>query len=171
VDTHTSVEHWWVFAGAGAGGQSRLVIPKLHLHKGLPFGFDVGAFAAGAPDVDATLYGAALRYAILDDGLALPAVGLRLSGTKTRGLAPLEMTTTALDLTVSKRFTLLTPYAGGGVVRVESSARGVGLADERFDRSRYFAGVNLNLVAVNLAFEAEKMGPNTSLSAKLGWRF
>jgi hypothetical protein len=29
----------------------------------------------------------------------------------------------------------------------------------------------VNLLAVNLAFEAEKMGDNVSLSAKLGWRF
>jgi hypothetical protein len=34
-----------------------------------------------------------------------------------------------------------------------------------------FGGVNVNLLAVNLAFEAEKMGDNVSLSAKLGWRF
>ena len=32
-------------------------------------------------------------------------------------------------------------------------------------------GVGRSLVAVNLAFEAEKMGDNVSLSAKLGWRF
>jgi len=31
--------------------------------------------------------------------------------------------------------------------------------------------VNLNLLAANLALEAEKMGDNTSLSAKLGFRF
>ena len=74
-------------------------------------------------------------------------------------------------LVVSKRFVLLTPYAGAGMVRVQSSAHGTSLAEERFNKGRYFAGVNLNLVAANLAFEAEKMGENTSLSAKLGFRF
>jgi len=29
----------------------------------------------------------------------------------------------------------------------------------------------VNLAVLNVAFEAEKMGDNTSLSAKLGWRF
>ena len=167
--TETRMEHSSIFARAGAGGQSRLLVPKLHVHKGLPLGFDVGAFVAAVPDVDATLYGADVRYALVDDGLAAPAVGLRLSGTKASGLGPLEVTTAALDLTISKRFTLLTPYAGGGVVRVQSSA--AGLADERFDRGRYFGGLNVNLVALNLAFEAEKMGGNLSLSAKVGWRF
>ena len=91
--TDTSVEHSSLFARAGAGSQSRLVLPKLHLHKGLPLGFDVGAFVAGAQDVDATLYGAELRYALVDDGLAAPAVGLRLSGTRASGLGPLEVAT------------------------------------------------------------------------------
>jgi hypothetical protein len=169
--TDTKMEHSSLFSRAGAGGQSRLLVPKLHVHKGLPFGFDVGAFVATVPDVDASLYGAALRYAVVDDGLATPAIGLRLSGTKTSGLGPLEVTTAAVDLTISKRFTLLTPYAGAGMVRVQSSATGAGLADERFNRSRYFGGLNMNLVALNLAFEAEKMGENLSLSAKVGWRF
>jgi hypothetical protein len=66
---------------------------------------------------------------------------------------------------------LLTPYAGGGAVRVMSDASGSGLAKERFNKGRYFGGVNVNLLAINLAFEAEKMGGNTSLSAKIGWRF
>lgn len=169
--TQTRMEHSSLFALAGAGGQSQLLVPKLHVHKGLPFGLDVGAFVGAVTDVDATLFGAELRYALVEDGLATPAVGLRLSGTKTSGLGPLEVTTAAADVTVSKRFTLLTPYAGGGIVRVESTAGGAGLARERFSRSRYFGGLNVNLVALNLAFEAEKMGENLSLSAKVGWRF
>jgi hypothetical protein len=56
-------------------------------------------------------------------------------------------------------------------VRVQSSVSGSALAEERFNKSRVFGGVNLNLLAVNLAFEAEKLGSNTSLSAKAGWRF
>ncbi|HSJ95418.1 MAG TPA: hypothetical protein VLC53_00005, partial [Myxococcota bacterium] len=88
--TDTRMEHSALFALAGAGRQSRLLVPKLHVHKGLPAGFDLGAFVAAAPDIDATLYGAALRYAILDDGLATPAVGLRLSGSQANGLGDLE---------------------------------------------------------------------------------
>jgi hypothetical protein len=169
--TDTKLENSRLFALAGAGDQSHVVVPKLHIYKGLFGGLDIGAFVGAAPDVDATLFGADLRYAVLDDGLTTPAVGLRLSGTQASGLGDLRVITAALDLMVSKKFTLVTPYAGAGVVRTQTSVRGSSLADEKFNKSRVFGGVNVNLVAVNLAFEAEKMGDNTSLSAKIGWRF
>ena len=169
--TTTRMENSSLLRLAGAGGPSNLVIPKVHVHKGLWGGLDIGAFVGGASDVDATLYGAELRYAILDDGIAVPAVGVRLSGTKAAGLGTLRFATAALDLTVSKKFALVTPYAGAGTVRVQSSVRGTALGEESFNKSRVFAGVNLNLLAANLAIEAEKMGDNTSLSAKLGFRF
>lgn len=169
--TTTRMENSSIFRLAGAGDPSDLVIPKLHAHKGLWGGFDIGAFVGGASDVDATLYGAELRYAILDDGIAMPAVGVRLSGSRAMGLGSLRIATAALDLMVSKKFAVITPYAGAGTVRVQSSVRGSALGEESFNKSRVFAGVNLNLLAANLALEAEKMGDNTSLSAKLGFRF
>ena len=169
--TSTRLENSSVFALAGAGRTSDLVIPKVHVHKGLWGGFDIGAFAGGASKVDATLYGAELRYAILDDGIATPALAVRLSGSRTAGTGDLRIGTAALDVMVSKKFAVLTPYAGGGTVRVHASARGTGLEEERFNKGRAFAGVNLNLLTANLAFEVEKMGENTSLSAKLGLRF
>ena len=169
--SETTMENSELFARAGAGSQSRLVVPKFHVHKGLFGGLDIGAFVAGAPDVSASLYGAELRYAVVDDGLATPAVGVRLSGTRAGGLGDLKVSTAALDLVVSKKFTAITPYVGAGTVRVQSSVNGSALAEERFNKGRVFAGVNINLLAVNLAFEAERMGDNTSLSAKIGWRF
>jgi len=171
VVTETRMENSTLFARAGAGGQSRLAIPKLQVRKGLPARFDIGAFVAGVPDLDARLYGADLSYAILDDGLASPAVGLRASGTRATGLGDLRVDTAALDLLVSKRFTALTPYAGAGGVWTRSSASGASLAAERINQGRVFGGLNLNLLAANLAVEVEKQGENVSLSAKLGWRF
>lgn len=169
--TDTRIENPSFFRAAGADAKSRLLIPKLHVHKGLIGGLDIGAFVGGSSEVSATLYGADLRYTVMDDGLVSPAIGVRLSGTKASGLGDLSIGTVALDLTVSKRFALLTPYAGAGAVRVQSRVRGSTLAEERFNQGRLFAGVNLNLLAANLAFEAEKMGDNTSLSAKIGFRF
>jgi hypothetical protein len=46
--TETRLEHSRLFALAGAGDRSSVLIPKLHLHKGLPLGFDVSAFIGGA---------------------------------------------------------------------------------------------------------------------------
>jgi hypothetical protein len=167
--TDTKMEHSRLFALAGSGGQSHLVIPKLHVHKGLFAGFDIGAFVAGAPDIDATVMGADLRYTFVDDGLATPAVGVRVSGSRSSGMGSFKVGTAAVDLMVSKKFALLTPYAGAGAVRIASSASG--FSDERIDQGRVFGGVNLNLAVINFAFEVEKLGDNTSLSAKLGWRF
>lgn len=169
--TDTKIESSDAFARAGAGGHSHLTVPKLHVYKGLFGGLDIGAFIAGASEVSATLFGADLRYAIIDDGLATPAVALRLSGTKASGLGDLSISTAALDVMASKKFTALTPYMGAGTVRVQSSARGTGLDEVRFNKGRVFGGLNVNLIGVNVALEAEKMGGNTSLSAKLGLRF
>ncbi len=169
--TTTRMENSALLRLAGAGGPSDIVIPKVHAHKGLWGGLDIGAFVGGASDVDATLYGGELRYAILNDGIATPAVGVRLSGSKATGLGSLRIATAALDVTISKKFAVVTPYAGAGTVRVISSVRGTSLGEESFNKARVFAGVNVNLLAANLALEAEKMGDNTSLSAKLGFRF
>jgi hypothetical protein len=167
----TKVENSRIFALAGAGDQSHIMVPKLHIYKGLWGGVDIGAFIAGAPDVSASLFGADLRVALLDDKLTTPAIGVRLSGTYATGMGDLNMSTAAMDLMVSKQFTAITPYAGVGAVWVQSSVNGSTLSKESFSQGRYFGGVNVNLVAVNLAFEAERMGNNTSLSAKIGWRF
>jgi len=171
VLTETRMERSSLFSLAGAGETSRLLVPKFHVNKGLPGGFDIGGFVAGAPDVNARLFGGELRYALMDDTLTTPAIGLRGSATRATGMGELKADTAAIDLVASKRFTALTPYVGGGVVRIRTSAEGTGLAEERFNQGRFFGGINVNLIALNLAFEAEKMGENLSLSAKLGWRF
>lgn len=169
--TETRMEHSRLFALAGAGDTSRVVIPKLHAHKGLPLGFDVSAFVAGATDIDARLFGAGVRWTLADDGWVFPAVGIRASATRATGTGDLKLSTAAVDLMVSKKFTAVTPYVGAGTVRTQASVANSVLREERINESRVFAGVNLNLLAANLAFEAEKMGDNLSLSAKLGWRF
>jgi hypothetical protein len=169
--TETRMEHSRLFALAGAGDVSRVVIPKLHVHKGLPLGFDVSAFVAGAADIDARLFGAGVRWTLADDGWVFPAVGIRASATRAAGTGDLKLGTAAVDLMVSKKFAALTPYVGAGTVRTRASVTNSVLREERIDESRVFAGVNLNLLAANLAFEAEKLGDNLSLSAKLGWRF
>jgi hypothetical protein len=169
--TDTSLENSGLIRRAGGGGGARLTVPKLHVYKGLPLGFDVGGFVAAASEIDATVFGLDLRYAIMNDGLTTPAIALRASGTRATGLGELSVSTAALDLMISKRFTAITPFAGIGTVRTVAKASVPGLDEARVNEGRVFAGVNVNLLAVNLAIEAEKAGSNRSLSAKLGWRF
>jgi len=167
----TDVKNSDIFNLAGGGSTDSLFVPKLHIYKGLGAGFDLGGFVAAAPDVDATLWGMDLRYAIVQDSLTTPAVAMRISGTRTSDIGSLRITTYGADVMVSKRLTLATPYVGAGIVRIESDASGAGLAEETFNKGRYFGGVNVNFAIINLAFEAERLGDNTTLSAKVGWRF
>jgi hypothetical protein len=165
----TDIKHSDLFSLAGGGTASTLYAPKLHVYKGLFAGLDIGAFVGAVASLNATAFGADVRYAILDDSLAMPAVAVRLSGTKSSGGGQIDVGTIGGDLMVSKRLTIVTPYIGAGVVRVSSSSGG--LADETFNKSRIFGGFNANFGVLNLAFEAEGMGGNTTLSAKAGWRF
>jgi hypothetical protein len=168
--TQTSVENGALFAKAGAGDQSQLLVPKFHVNAGFFAGFDIGAFVGGSSDVDATVFGMDFRYALLEDTLTTPAVAVRVSGTRTSGM-DVRVGTIAADVMVSKTFTLLTPYAGAGFARAQAKAQNTALQDETFNNGRIFAGLNLNMAIANFAIEAEKMGDNTSYSAKVGLRF
>ncbi|HSW84450.1 MAG TPA: hypothetical protein VLH12_13290 [Usitatibacter sp.] len=168
--TQTHFENSSLFAKAGAGDLGDVLVPKFHVNAGLVGGVDIGAFIGGSSDLDATVFGMDLRYAILEDTLTTPAVALRLSGTRTNGMA-VQVGTVAADLMVSKTLTMLTPYGGVGIARVRSKASSGLLSDETFNKGRFFAGVNLNMAFANFAIEAEKMGDNASYSAKIGLRF
>lgn len=169
--TQTSIENSALFRQAGAGDVSNLVVPKIHVTKGLPGGLDIGAFVSRVSGVGGSLIGLEARYAILDDGLTTPALGVRLSGTKLSGVSKLNLSTVAVDAMLSKKLTLVTPYIGAGSVRVKSGADVAGLRDESFNKSRVFIGMNVNFLLANIALEAEKMGGNNSVSAKAGFRF
>jgi hypothetical protein len=166
----TRIENKDAYQRAG-GGSSDIVVPKLHITKGLPARFDIGAFVGGAAQVNATVVGAELRYAMIDDTMTTPAVALRLAGTNTSGISDLRIYTASLDAMISKQLTAFTPYAGVGAVRVSSSPKNSGLSDETDTLGRGFIGAQLNFVGANLAFEAERMGSNTTFSAKVGIRF
>lgn len=169
--TDTKMHSPEAFAVAGAGRQSRLTIPKLHITKGIFGGFDIAAFAGGAPAVRAGLFGGELRYAFFGDSLALPAVAIRAAGTMATGMGDLRVSTGSADLMVSKAIAGVTPYLGGGVTRVQAKALNTTLAKVKSDQGRVFGGVNLNFLGGNVAVELESAGNNTSISAKVGMRF
>ena len=157
---------------ATGSSTTSLVVPKLHVYKGLPLGIDVGAFYSAVPSTNIKLYGGELRYAILEGGVALPAVGIRGAMTKLSGVNQLAFSTKSLDVSISKGFAMFTPYAGLGTVWVDSTPDAAfGLTKETFRENKIFAGGNFNMGLVNLAMEYDKTGSATSYSAKLGFRF
>jgi hypothetical protein len=159
---------------ASDNGTDYLIVPKLHAHKGLPLRLNIDAFYSTVPDSDIELFGGALSFALLEGGVATPAITVRATATKLSGVDALDLDTQGVELTISKGFALLTPYAGIGRVHVSSEPTGVAaqaLRKESFDLDKYFAGLNINLGLINLAFEADKTGDATSYSGKFGFRF
>ncbi len=174
--TDTSLENRAVFNTACSGcGESHLTIPKLHLHKGLPMGFDVGLMYASTSNTDISVTGLELRYANIEGGMAMPAVSTRFSWSQLDGIDELAVETMGLDVSISKGFAMFTPYAGVGQNWVESTPSGAaataGLVAEDFTQTKYFVGLNLNLGLLNFDFEADRTGGIDTLGAKVGFRF
>ena len=148
-----------------------LLVPRLHAQKGLPLNLDVGALLAAAPELGATLVGAELRLALVEGGVAVPAVSVRASYSRLQGVAALDADHWALELAVSKGLLMVTPYAGVGAVRTDAGAPETSsLDDVSVTQRKVFAGLNLNL-GVNVGAEIERTGEYTSYSAKVGIRF
>ena len=155
----------------GGDSISKLIIPKLHIAKGLPFGLDVAAFYSKIPTTNISLFGAELRYAIWEGGIAMPALAVRGAYTKVSGVDQLALDTKSLDISISKGFAMFTPYAGVGNVWVNSTPNAALLTEESFTQSKVFVGGNLNFGLFNLALEGDKTGSAKSTSLKMGFRF
>jgi hypothetical protein len=174
--TDTSLENSAVFSRACSGcDEDHLIIPKIHLHKGLPMGFDVGLMYASTSNTNVSLTGLELRYANIEGGIAMPAVATRLTWTQLDGVDELDLETKGIEVSISKGFAMFTPYAGVGQIWVDSTPKGAaaaaGLLAEDFEQTKYYVGLNFNLGFINFDFEADKTGDAQTLGAKVGFRF
>lgn len=168
----TALENKTVFNTACSGCDlDNLVIPKLHLHKGLPLNLDVGLMYSSVPSSNITLTGAELRYAFLEGGVASPALAVRGTYSKLSGVDELDFDTRGIELTISKGFAMFTPYGGVGQNWVTSTPNVVGLEEESFTQSKYYVGLNMNLGLLNIDVEADETGGAQTISGKLGLRF
>jgi hypothetical protein len=156
---------------AGGPNTTSLIVPKLQIEKGLPFNIDIGAFYSAIPTTNISLYGGELRYAILPGDMVEPAVAVRGAFTKLSGVSGWDLSTKSVDLSISKGFAILTPFAGVGSVWTNSSTTGTGLASESFRQNKIFLGANANFGIANFALEYDKTGPVPSYTAKFGFRF
>ncbi len=163
----------------GGSTVSNLLIPKVHFTKGLPFGIDVGLAYSKVPNSNISLIGGELKWAVLDGGMATPAVAIRGAFTKLGGVDQLSFNTKSLDVSVSKGFLMFTPYAGVGKVWASSTANvasvapgftGMTLSDS-FSQNKIFGGFNLNLGLANFALEVDKTGSARSVTGKFGFRW
>ncbi len=172
--SYTTIEVDDVFdiASEGDFDVSGIALPRLTVHKGLPFGIDVGASISGAPGTDIQVLGAEVRYALLKGNVALPAVGIRASASMLQGVDEMDMQNIGLDISASKGFLMATPYAGVGIVRSTVTPNDApNLQEETLSQTKMFAGLNINLGLLNLTLEADKTGDYSSGSLKAGFRF
>lgn len=162
-----------VFDIASAGGYdlSRFVVPRIHVHKGLPFGIDIGAFYTAIPDTDFKAMGGELRYAILEGSSITPAVAIRGHYSVIQGIDELDLNSAGVELTVSKGVLMLTPYAGIGMIRTTGTPNDIaGLVEESVDMEKVYVGLNVNL-GLNFGAEIDRTGEYTTYSLKAGLRF
>lgn len=158
----------WKKSGADI---STLVMPKLHVHKGLPFNIDLGASLVAVPNSDIKLMGMEARYAFIEGGIATPAVSVRGAFTKLSGVSQLDLDTKSLELMASKGFVMFTPYVGVGRVWGSVTPNVGNLQKVSPTANKLFAGLNANFGLVNLAAEVDRTGDNDTVSVKLGFRW
>jgi hypothetical protein len=175
--TDTKIKNTQAFNNAGAGDISNIAVPSLRFNLGLPFGIDAGVMAGAAPGTNVRLYGGELKWAFIKGGTAMPAIALRGSYTQLAGVDQLDLNTRGLDLSISKGFAMFTPYAGIGKVWTASTPKDIPASfptppsKESISQNKYFVGVNINILLVNLVVEADKTGDDTSYGLKLGFKF
>lgn len=158
-------------AAGGASIPKALPVTSLRVHKGLPFDIDIGATLMQLPGTNVRAVGGELRWAFVAGSTVLPALAVRVSGTRLSGVDGLDMDTVGADLSISKGFAMLTPYAGIGTVQVKSAAPGSSLRGESFTLPKRFIGLNIALVPLALVLEGERTGKATSYSVKAAIRF
>jgi hypothetical protein len=170
--TATRLEHSGIWQKVTSDdADATLYVPTLRVHKGLPAGFDIGLTYASIPGSNIRYTGGELRYAILKGGVASPALAVRGSITRLSGVDQLSFQTQGVDISISKGFAFLTPYAGIGRVWVESTPHVSGLQKEEFSLGKVFVGIGMNFTVLNVNLQADRTGDANSYSLKLGWRF
>ncbi|MFI5304794.1 MAG: hypothetical protein ACHQYP_08355 [Nitrospiria bacterium] len=169
VNIHNNKSYWTLVTNSPP---SSLIIPKLHVDKGLPAGIDIGLIYSSVPDSNVNLIGGDIKFAILEGSAATPAVAIRGSYTKLTGVTDLNLNTASVDLSISKGFGPVTPYLGVQEVFIQSSASNsaLGLNSESIDSSKGFVGAKLSMVIFNLVGQVD-IGelPMYSLRLNLGW--
>jgi hypothetical protein len=138
--------------------------------KGLPLDLDVGAFYTVVPDTSVVVYGGELRWALLEGSTTQPALALRGSYSKVTGINRLELDSKAVDLSLSKGFTIFTPYVGAGYVWGTATPDSSTLMHEhRSETVKGFVGLRITLGFFGLTPEVEQVGDRTLYNLKFAF--
>ncbi|WP_455206540.1 hypothetical protein [Kaarinaea lacus] len=148
-----------------------LETPKLHFSTRYSDGWNAGAFYSSVPDSDIHIYGGELQYLLMpNQRSALPSVSVRGTYSQMIGMEDMFVTSTGLELSVSKGFNAFTPYAGVGTTWVDGEYELDGNTS-RLTQNKYFMGLQFKLGVFSLSAEAEQSGEESTIRAKSGFRF
>jgi hypothetical protein len=148
-----------------------LPVATIRAEKGLPLDFDIGASYAVVPGTSIGALSGELKWAFVSGGLLTPSLATRVFYTQMTGLKDMHLRSMGADVSISKGFAMVTPYAGVGLVSSKASTANNEWASESYVQSRVFGGVNLNLGLLNLAAEADQTGKDATFGVKVGLRF
>jgi hypothetical protein len=88
----------------------------------------------------------------------MPAIAIRGAYTTLSGIDEIDISTTSADIEISKGFAMFTPYAGYGMVWIDSKEKSaaVTLQDESLNESKWYLGCKLTFFPLlNLVAEAD----------------
>jgi hypothetical protein len=137
-----------------------LLIGRVGVRKGLPGKFNIGVSYGEVFDAGFDLGQVDLSWAWLKGSAVTPAVALRGSLARSLGGSDYDFEQYAVDISISKGFPLLTPYAGVALVRSESRLEGglpggLAFVEESTD-TVFFAGVRINLLLPKIIVAVEQ---------------
>lgn len=156
----------------GSDDFSAIGLVGLQVTKGLPFGIDIGAFYATAPGTNVDAIGGELRYAFLKGSTVTPAVALRLAHVAVSGIDDFDLSSTSVDLQVSKGFALVTPYGGIGYVNGSADPDpAFGLDEAEVKEVKYYAGLRLSLGLFEITPQFSSIGGVNAYTARFGFSF
>ncbi|MGH8502999.1 MAG: hypothetical protein ACREVE_11130 [Gammaproteobacteria bacterium] len=168
IGSYTTIDNEQAFEDLVGEEVDQLATAGLGVTKGLPLGFDIGAFYSADPSNSVRLYGGEVRYAFVPGNVVLPAIGARLAGTNLEGIDRFAMQTLSVDVSASKGLAFFTPYAGvGQVFAFSDPSENTGLEDENFSDTRVFAGARLSFLPFQLIGEVDNVGGATSYNLRL----
>ncbi|MEW5738385.1 MAG: hypothetical protein AB1938_05635 [Myxococcota bacterium] len=113
-----------------------LLIPSLHVRKGLPYSFEIGARAAW---IEKSRMGAGtfeLKWAVNEGFTYLPDIGVRGSITKLVNTRDFDVTCGGLDIGIGKQFAIagmitITPYVGWNLMFVGATTSSIDFRPSR----------------------------------------
>jgi hypothetical protein len=168
----TKLEHPSLWnAACGCSGDDNIFLPKVYLRLGAEEA-DLTFSYGKANGTSLSVWGLEAQFTLALEDATVPAVALRANYSHMNGGDQVEFYSYGAELSVSKNFGTLTPYAGFGWLWATSTPEAGSFDEEKFNTEKYYVGLSMALGAIaHLAFEVGTISDATAYSAKLVARF